>query len=568
MKKRSNISPAAIIKNPRVICGVILFVVVTVMFAISVNMRSDYKDYVATEHHHHLTATAMAFTNNWLDDGMINDHFAMMANPKSVEFASLKDRSFYDSYPPGCIVPLYALAKVSGAKEIHFGFVQRWDLFIQYMTTLLLAFFIYLIILKLGSGMIYTIAGIAAALIPTVINLFMPAPFYFFHSVYFSDQAVLLPFMMTIFIELLREYLKDGKPRTALNIIEAVVIFAGTVTDYLFLCLLLVIYVKRLLLGEISVKSIKKWFIGSLKFAAPAIIALGLFVLQIFINGPVRIFTMLKFRTGVSDDSGWTEAFGRVFWKDYIIRGYGANADIILKASLIVVLAAVAVYIAARLIKGYKNDRLKLLISMTAIVIIPCFMQVYLLRNHSAIHDFSSLKFSLVYAVVPFVLIPAMAAEALKKVLADDYRKYVYGAAVICLAAVCCVTTYKTHKANAKDYFPPAVSEYQTVGAFLRENTDFSDVVFSYDYAIDDANNCPQKIAHSKKRVYQITDMAQIYDKVRNIEDDYTVNIFGFSGEPQGEGADELKAAAYDTVRDGNMTLYKIKREDFIALAS
>ncbi|QUV78575.1 hypothetical protein [Chloracidobacterium thermophilum] len=41
-----------------------------------------------------------------------------------------------------------------------------------------------------------------------------------------------------------------------------------------------------------------------------------------------------------------------------------------------------------------------------ALITVPCFLQVYALRNHSAIHDFSALKFSLVIAVVPFVLLP------------------------------------------------------------------------------------------------------------------------------------------------------------------
>lgn len=136
-------------RDSRVITGIVLFMFVTVMFAVSVNMRKEYKDYVSLDHHQHLTATSVAFTNNWLDDGIFHDHFAMMANPDSVEFSTLKDRSFYDSYPSGCIIPLYVLAKLSGTKEITFGFVQRWNLFNQYAVTLLLAFTVYLLFLKL-----------------------------------------------------------------------------------------------------------------------------------------------------------------------------------------------------------------------------------------------------------------------------------------------------------------------------------------------------------------------------------------------------------------------------------
>lgn len=567
MKKRSNIDFMTILKNPRVICGAILFVFVTVMFAVSVNMRSEYKDYVAKDHHHHLTATSVAFANNWLDDGMINDHFAMIINPKSVEFKTLHDRSFYDSYPSGCIAPLYVLARVTGTKEITFGFVQRWNLFIQYMTTLLLAFMVYLIALKLSKHPAYMVGGLIAAVIPAAINLFMPAPFYFFHSVYFADQAVLLPFMLTIFLELLRVYFKEGKPLRVLSIVQAVVIFTGIITDYLFICLVAVLYVKRLLLGEISFKPIKKWLLDSVKFAAPAILGLGLFALQILINGPVRILDMFMFRTGLNDESGWTGIFEQVFWKDYITRGYGANADMVLKVSLGIVLLAVITFIVIKLVKGYKNERIKLILSMAALVIVPCFMQVYLLKNHSAIHDFSCLKFSLVFSVVPFVLLPAMAVELLRPAFVEKCRDYVFGTVMVIFAVICCVNTNTTHNANAKGYFPEAYPEYQTVGGFLQENTDYNDVVFSFDYIIYDANDYPQGIALSKKRVYRIDSIRQIYDKVKDIEDDYTINIFSYGRESDKTDAKKLKsAAAQNVITQNNMTLYKIGKDDFLKM--
>ncbi len=551
-----------IAKDSRVITGVILFIFVTVMFVVSVNMRSEHKDYVATDHHHHLTATAMAFTNNWLDDGIFHDHFAMMANPDSVEFATLKDRSFYDSYPPGCILPLYILAKLSGTKEIDFGFVQRWNLFNQYAITLLLAFIVYLLFIKIKSKP-YT--GFIAAVIPTAINLFMPAPFYFFHSVYFSDQAVLLPFILTIFMEMLWTWSEKEKTRKILAICEGVVIFAGMITDYLFVCLVVILYIKRLVLREISYKSFLAWLKDSLKFAAPAIIAVALFVLQIVVNGPVRIIDMFLFRTGMSDTSGWTSQFERIFWKDYIANGYGANMYLILKGSLILVLVMIAAYFVLNKLKGYQNKKIVWLLSAAAMVIIPCFMQVYLLKNHSAIHDFSSLKFSLVLSVVPFVLIPTIIVEFIISLQKNKESKGVLGVVIIIFAIISCGAVYSSHSEKAESFFPQAVTEYQTVGGFIKSNTDYNDVVFSDNYQIDDTNNCPQKIAHSKKRIYRVDNTRLIYDKVKNISEDYTINIFCYDGAEKG-ALKALTDKAYDVIQQDNMYLYKISKDKFLEM--
>ncbi|MCI5605474.1 MAG: hypothetical protein MR413_07495, partial [Clostridia bacterium] len=556
-----------IAKDSRVITGVILFIFVTVMFAVSVSMRSEYKDYISLDHHHHLTATSVAFTNNWLDDGIFHDHFAMMANPDSVEFPTLKDRSFYDSYPPGCIVPLYILAKLSGTNEITFGFVQRWNLFNQYAVTLLLAFIVYLLFIKIKSKP-YT--GFIAAVIPTAINLFMPAPFYFFHSVYFADQAVLLPFILTIFLEMLWTWSEKEKTRKILAICEGVVIFAGMITDYLFVCLVVILYIKRLVLKEISFKSFFAWLKDSLKFAAPAILAVALFVLQIAVNGPVRIIDMFLFRTGMSDTSGWTSQFERIFWKDYIAKGYGANMYLVLKGSLLIVLVMILAYFILNRVKGCQNKKIVWILSTAAMVMLPCFMQVYLLKNHSAIHDFSTLKFSLVLSVVPFVLIPAAVIEFVKQLRNEGKNTTRYSVALnivmVVIAVASCAGVYSTHTKNAESFFPKVSKEVVTVGNFLQANTGYNDVVFSDNYQIEDTNGYPARVALAKKRVYKIDSISQIYDKVKNINEDYTINIFSYGGENHSEKLKKLIDIADDVIREDNIVLYKIDKDEFLKL--
>lgn len=560
------LDPANMMKDIRVIGGVVLFIVVTVMFIISVNMRSEYKDYVSTDHHHHLTATSMIFTNCWLEDGIINDHFAMMANPDSVEFSDLKDRSFYDSYPSGCIIPLYVLAKITGTDQIDFGFIQRWNLFNQYMVTLLMAFTVYLLILRLKRKFyIGAIGAVAAA----AVNLFMPAPFYFFHSVYFADIAVILPFMLTVFLELVWMSLKNKKARRVIAIAEGVVIFAGTFTDYLFPCLVIVLYIKRLLMREIKIRPIGKWFTESLKFAAPAILAVALFVIQLLVNGPVRIVQMFLFRTGIEDSSGWTDHFEDQFWGKYIVDGYGKYADSIIKFSLAVIIAAVVIYILIRVLKKYENKNIELILSIAGIIILPCFIQINLLKNHSAIHDFSSLKFSMVIGVVSYVLIPLLAAEcvcALKKKVRIN-NQFASGLAVCAFAFICCSSVYSAHVKNAESFFPERTNEYEVMGEFFGENVGYNDVVFSTNYEIYDSNDYPQRLAYCKKRVYKIDSVNQIYNKIKDIDADYTVNIFSYGADNASSEIQELMGKAYDVIEGENMKLYKIDKAAVFEMA-
>jgi len=59
-----------------------------------------------------LTASTIKFVNNWLQDGIINDKFIMYEDFKSIEFEN-DSREIYNSYPPGCIIPVFIFAKIT-----------------------------------------------------------------------------------------------------------------------------------------------------------------------------------------------------------------------------------------------------------------------------------------------------------------------------------------------------------------------------------------------------------------------------------------------------------------------
>ena len=198
-------------------------------------------------------------------------------------------------------------------------------------------------------------------------------------------------------------------------------------------------------------------------------------------------------------------------------------------------------------------------------VIFPCFLQVYLLKQHSSIHEFSALKFSLVLSVT-YSLVPAVITEAIQGAARLENR-ILTGAAAAVFAAVCCVSVYTAHTDRAEAFFPKPDEEAVAVSNFIKSSTGYEDIVFSDRYSIEDGDIDPPKIALSKKRVYYTETIAEVYDKIKDIDGEYTIDILDFGGGSGNEEINKMKSAAYETVVEGDMALYKIRKEDFSGLA-
>src|SRR5262249_38953297 len=56
--------------------------------------------------HEWLTGSAVKFTRNWYREGAWTLRFAMLENPRSIEFPDVASRQAYVSYPVGCLLPI------------------------------------------------------------------------------------------------------------------------------------------------------------------------------------------------------------------------------------------------------------------------------------------------------------------------------------------------------------------------------------------------------------------------------------------------------------------------------
>ena len=277
---------------------------------------------------------------------------------------------------------------------------------------------------------------------------------------------------------------------------------------------------------------------------------------------------MFLYRTGLGGADEYVRNFNHYFWKTYIVDGYGHNADILLKASFLIVAAMIVGYIILRkLVKIREDEQMKTLLSVSATVIFPCFLQVYLLRNHSAIHDFSALKFSIVLSVVTFSLLPAAIVEAIKIAIPKFNRQFLMICTATVFTTVCLVTTRNFFAEKGDSFFPSKLNpEVESMGTFVSENTGYEDLVFSDRYAVVGATEDPPRIAITKKQIHYSGTLAGMFEVAEKVDGNYIVNVFDFN-EPSGnEDILKLENLAYEIIADGNYKLYKIKKEDFWAL--
>ncbi len=543
-----------------------LFVLTLGIFAYSVEIRRPWFGDLSLGHHQWLSGSTIKFTKNWLHEGPLALRFLMLENPASVELPTLASRQPYLSYPPGAIVPFYLLCRLRGA-EPEPARLMNFNLLNHFLVAFSLALLVFVLLRQLH---VAHVSATLLATVPIMAVLLTPGPLYWHQNVFFSDQAVILPFALFALLEVWRDQLRGRSARIALAAAQGVVTFIGVLTDWLFVVVTAVVYTKRLLNGELG-KGTAGFLVGSGRFLAPAVAALGLFAYQLYDQNAFEgLLGIYLARAGVAEvGAAYAQRFPLVFWQRHIATAYGQPAVALLWAGLLVFVAS-TVYLLARRLRGRTvNDASRKITNAGGILLVPCFIQVYALQNHSVIHDFSTLKFALPYAVVPFVLLPLLVGSFFGADIARgiSLRRVSVRAPVFAIVMVVTAAALVMHEhPRFRKFFPRPNPEVAQLGRFVAENTGYRDIVFSPQLEIKNAP--PQLLSYSMKLVYKTGSVADISRTVGSVQDaEYVVNILVQSASYNvPEYVSRLTAAAY-TVRDGaGYRIYKIAKADYLRL--
>lgn len=552
-----------------------LFAVTIGIFQYTVRIRKPWFGTLSADHHQGNSVRQLLFSKNWYREGPLNLKFGMIRNPKSIEFPTLSSRRPYISYPPGAILPIYLLSKLRGREPDAF-LLMKYNLLNHFLITFFLSLTIFFFLLQLKIGYLNSFIF---SIVPISLELLLPAPLYWHQNVFFTDQAVILPFVFFIFFEIIRGNIKNRKVSTITNFLQSLVFFYGILTDWLFVFIALTVYIKRIFNGEIK-RDFNSFIKISVKYWFPALLALSLFTVQLYsfhaFSYSVRRFL---FRTGLSiQGTKYIVNFYDQFWKGHIAEGYGKVAIGLLWGSLFLFVLSF-IYIGFQHFRRKQiNEETKKTLSLISILLIPCFLYTYFFRNNVYIHDFSALKFSIPLATVPFILIPALIFSFFKieltnlfldgvKISYKNRRKDIeFKLPVITLCIVMLVSVYlKNEHARFKSFFPEPNKSFEEIREFISLNTQYEDVIFSPNFQMLIRN--PQQLcSYSMKRVYKADSIFDIYSKVKKIDETFKINIFSIGKlvNNNNYGIKQLILIAYDIKHVDDLYLYKIKKKDFI----
>jgi hypothetical protein len=524
------------------ICILLLFSITLVIFQYSVEIREPWFGELSSDHHQWLTGSTIEYSKNWYFEGPLTLKFTMLDNPKSVEFPMLSSREPYLSYPPGAIIPIYIISEVVRHPPTP-AMVMSYNL----LNHFLIAFFLSLIIFFFLRRQLRfdLLNSFLFSVIPIILELLLPAPLYWHQNVFFTDQAVILPFTVYIFLEVLldgfKSTVKNKSKIKVLKVLQNIIFFYGFLTDWLFVFIGLTVYIKRVIEGSIPLsremflnrrlsvfikESIKYWF-------APLIVVF-LFVIQVLSLGETgKVVSKALFRAGMSSSGASYLNHGLNIFVGYITDGYGHIAVGLIAASLAFFILTL-LYLSLGRFKKHENlDKIKKTVYLIGMLLIPCIIQVLVFRNHSVIHDFSTLKFSIPLVTVPFVLLPIMIFLFFEKPLKnalnklkplEKFNKSNLSLLILFLLVFAAASFYTINEfPHYKEMFPTSNNTFELVGTSLQENTGYNDIVFSPDFQILEVP--PQQLSYSMKRVYQIDSMNDIKEEVKNVKGNYNVVI-------------------------------------------
>lgn len=456
--------------------------------------------------HSWLSGSTIKFVNYWLEDGMRNLKFTNYESPASIEFNDLEDRTPYLSYPTGETFFVYSAAKVLGKKQISIGFLHKFQLAMFGIEAVLLASFLYYFLTRTVKYK-SEFGKIVISVLSALLWVLLPTCNYYLVNIYYADQCVIL-WVMAI---LLCEYLfrtSTEKKNTFLKSLRAFLIFTGLLIDYYFWILVFFLFLAEIIgvFANRKKGKRKKEIINILLwFAIPVILAVTVFFIQLiqtndWFNIMTGKFTM---RVVGREEDTFDWEMTAIF--ENFARAFSLDARTIFY--LIILLLATLIGIIGILIK---RKKLKILVKNPGVSIIianilAIIVQIYFLKQHSAIHEFSMIKVGWAIALLPMIM--ALTIGYVFKINLKTRTLLIIF--LPCLLAV-----------NMAIGIPISTEEFTNermwIGKYdfeemVRDNTGFQDVLFSFSKEIE--MNPPQSLAISEKRIYKINNVKGIEEK-------------------------------------------------------
>ena len=552
------------VKNKTTFCLLVITLFTTFFFARSVTVRERwivptftkafYGSFTAAWHSRG-TSHALITVNNWLKENPVNLGFGRYYYPPSVEIPTLDGRYFYGSYPPGSTIQLYILFKLLDftgfipdfyeKRGVQLLLVILYKYILHFLTAMLLCIMVFFVCRKLDFDYLNSTL---VATIPAIVQFHNAGTLYWNHFLYNEFVVVLLPFVLYIFLEVLRVVCISPKGPAFVRILQPLVMFWGMFTDWLFVFVILTVYIMRIIKKEIdlpvSLRQCIHWAKQSSLFFLPSLLAVALWLCQIayysqyiapqysLLDIPVSSFRFtflrnLLFKMGALAFDGEVTSIWQYlsYYKlslFMLIRHDYAISGLLMIYSVF--------YMAIRCCKLI-NNHLNIAVSTYLMLFIPCLVNHLFFARAFSDHSFSPLVFSpslsISFAFAPIFVLQIMKKSHLIPAIRFLNKKSI---TIVALAGFTSSILYGYaqvyNKLPVTKMFTPPDLMAKAVGDFVRINTGYSDVVFSKDYYFFDRDgNTFYTVYFSDKVINNFSNLDHVYHKTKSIEQDFTVRI-------------------------------------------
>ena len=522
------------LKNKSNISLAMLFIALTLFFVISFKYiyKVEYKSLQGS--HSWLSGSTIKFVSNWLSESPFKLHFVNFESPDSIEFNEITERGPYISYPSGCTFLVYCFAKIIGKTTIGVYFLKHLQILFFWLEVLFLSVFVYRFLsrnsVKSEKEKCFGAFFAAAywALIPTNV--------WYLANVYFADQCIIFFVIAFLLVEYESYYCESKKKTLILNCLKSFLILAGVLIDYYFWILTFIAFVLQIVLAAKEKKSKKEIIRQSLWYIVPVLLALVLYAAELFSipNWKNILKNKFLFRAGISQNKYNTQAAITNGLRNNFLAAFGLKNF----RYFLWLLAVVFAY--------FDLKKKKASLSKNAAIITLGFLapvlQVSLLKNHSAIHEFSMIKFGWCFAMFP-ILTSLTFSKVLNEreifskkwnlAFSPFFHIFLFSFILQLFITGFPSTTrnfYNSRKGNPANY---------NLAYILRNNTSYEHVCFSFSQEIPE--NPPQQLAISRKRVYKIKTKDEMSNRFPNLNPD-AIKIFIIDKKNQNALTDEQKA--------------------------
>lgn len=509
----------------KILLSVILLL--TIIFTYSVKIRKPWYGQLADGNHQWVTGHTLLIVKQWYLESPMKFNFELPLNPPSIEFPTIKDRGIYFSFPSGFVLPIYIISQIKNHIPSA-AMIMRYNLINQLLTTILLFLISYLLLKK------NTISGwkniILSFFISTLV-IFLPGPFYWFQNTYFSQEAVIVPYCLIILLEII----KNKKQKYLFTTItESIVLFCAFWTDWLSFFIALTLFVNNSIMALKKKKikgKIKRIMTQNLYIIIPCVMFISIFLLQTYsLDGLGTLGSRFIHRvSNLSLDNGENTTFTTLdFIKNYtkyIKTAFGYTG-----IALLIILTTT--FLTSIFKKKHLDSENQLLANL---ILIPNLIEIITFKNHSYIHNFTTLKL-----LIPIVLSIPLCVSLIKKEFNINSLNlnlniplsYVKKKITIKFPLLLLLVMFLAYKAAATEnkfhFFLKPNYFNQKITDFISENTNYNEVVFSPNYQIPLMP--PQKLSLSLKRVYLIENISNINNYIKNIDsDDLTIDLLVLS---------------------------------------